>query len=101
MRADLALALVALAVAVTVASCLGACTTGARLYDRIHFLSPLTSVAGPVLGIGLAVQNGLSLTTLQIVFIVVVLAFCGPVIAAATGRLRAQNEGRVASDPRR
>lgn len=97
MRHDAALALVALATAVAVASCLAACSAYARPYDRIHYLSPVTSVAGPLLAVGLAIQDGTNLTSAQILFIAALLAIIGPVLTAVTGRLLAQNEGRIPS----
>lgn len=66
-----------------------------RPEDRIHFLTPTTSLGTPLVGLGLALQNGWSLTTAQIVLICVLLMITGPVLAAATVRLAAQSEGSV------
>ncbi|MDT7568875.1 MAG: multicomponent Na+:H+ antiporter subunit [Pseudonocardiales bacterium] len=57
------------------------------LYDRLHFLTPVTSLAGPLVGASLAIENGWGTTTGQILFVVLLLAVTGPVLGAATGRL--------------
>lgn len=81
-------------IAVTVLACLGALTTR-RVYVRLHFLSPVTSIGAPLIGLALAVENGWGLTTAQDLFIVFVLALTGPVLEAATGRMAAQREGLI------
>ena len=95
MRHDVALALVALATALCVATALAASLTGRRLYDRAHLLSPVTSLAAPMLGIGLAIQDGANLTSAQILFICALVAGLGPIFTVVTARLVAENEGRV------
>jgi multicomponent Na+:H+ antiporter subunit G len=81
-------------VAITVLSCLGALTFR-RVYLRLHYLTPMTSIGAPLVGLALAVQNGWGLTMAQIVFIVFVLAVTGPVIEATTGRVSAQRENLI------
>jgi multicomponent Na+:H+ antiporter subunit G len=80
--------------AITVLSCLGALTFR-RVYVRLHYLSPITSIGAPLVGLALAVKNGWGLTTAQDVFIVFLLAITGPVIEVATGRVSAQREGLI------
>jgi multicomponent Na+:H+ antiporter subunit G len=70
------------------------------VYDRMHFLTPITSLAGPLLGAALAIANGWGTTTGQILFIVLLLAVTGPVLGAATGRL-ARLSGESGSGPTR
>jgi multicomponent Na+:H+ antiporter subunit G len=60
--------------------------------DRLHFLSPGTSIAGPLVGAGLIVHDGLSLTSGQIALVVIVLAATGPAITAAFARTWAERE---------
>lgn len=69
-----------------------------RPEDRIHFLTPTTSLGTPLVGLGLALQNGWSLTTAQIVLISVLVMITGPVLAAATVRLAAQREGSISRE---
>jgi multicomponent Na+:H+ antiporter subunit G len=57
--------------------------------NRLHFLTPVTSVAGPLVGLALAFGNGWNATAVEVLVIVVLLAVTGPVLGAATGRLLA------------
>jgi multisubunit Na+/H+ antiporter MnhG subunit len=56
-------------------------------HPRLHALAPVTSLAGPLVGAGLAVLNGLSLTTAAVLLIVALLAVTGPAVSAAVARL--------------
>ena len=62
------------------------------VYPRLHGLAPVTSLAGPLIGVGLAIVNGLSLTTATILLIVVLLAITGPALTAAMARLAGERE---------
>jgi multicomponent Na+:H+ antiporter subunit G len=81
-------------VLVVVGSALRALVTRDAL-ARLHLVTPVTSVGGPLLGLGLAITNGWTLATAQILFTVFLLALTGPVLGSATGRLaeRAQGPG--------
>jgi multisubunit Na+/H+ antiporter MnhG subunit len=63
------------------------------IHPRLHGLTPITSLAGPLIGVGLAVANGWSLTTLTVLLIVGLLAITGPVLTTAIARLGAEREG--------
>lgn len=82
-----ALALVAAGTAVSVAASLLALLTRGGFFTRLHLLTPVTSLAGPLIGIGLAVENGLGFTAAQILLIVAGLAVASPALQAATARL--------------
>lgn len=84
-------------IAVTVLSCLAAMRVR-RVYVRLHYLSPLTSIGAPLVGLALAVANGWGLTTAQDLFIVFLLVITGPVLESATGRMSAQREGLIEED---
>jgi multicomponent Na+:H+ antiporter subunit G len=62
---------------------------------RLHALTPVTSLAGPLIGIGLAILNGFSLTTATVLLTVLLLAFTGPALTAAMARLATE---RAAAD---
>jgi len=81
-------------VAVAVLSCLGALVVD-DFYTRLHFITPVTSLAAPLIGLSLAIDNGLGLTTAMIVFIVFLLGITGPQLEAVTGRAAAQREGII------
>lgn len=90
----LELALLWAGVAAVVLSCVGALAMR-RVYNRLHYLSPMTSIGGPLIGLALALANGWGLAMAQDLFIVFVLALSGPVLEAATGRAAAQREGLI------
>lgn len=72
-----------------------------RLRQRLHLLAPVTSLGAPLIAAALAVANGWSLTTGQILLIAVLLAGSGPAIGMATaraGRQRAQAERQEAPE---
>ncbi|HEV7208104.1 MAG TPA: monovalent cation/H(+) antiporter subunit G [Mycobacteriales bacterium] len=99
MRHDVGLALVAAGVLVVALACVGALLVRDR-YDRLHLLSPTSSLGGPLIGVGLTVELGVGFTSIEILFIVLVLFVSGSVVSAATGRLLAQNAGDVSNEPR-
>jgi len=65
------------------------------VFVRLHYLSPVTSVGAPLIGIALGLENGWGLTTGLILFVVLLLAISGPVVEVATARVMAQREGIV------
>jgi multisubunit Na+/H+ antiporter MnhG subunit len=84
-------------VLVAVAAAVGALTMRDVL-DRLHFLTPVTSLAAPLVGASLAVANGWGATTAQILLTVFLLAVAGPVLESATGRTLAQERGVVPAE---
>src|ERR1700743_647531 len=86
---EIALSFVGLGVAVVVISVLGALVMGTDSLNRLHFVTPITSVAGPVIAIGLCIQTGWGITAGTIILVAGLLFVAGPVTAAATGRLMA------------
>jgi multicomponent Na+:H+ antiporter subunit G len=92
--AGLTWGLMAAGLLVVVASCIGAVIASGVL-ARLHFLSPVTSLAGPLIGVALVLSNGWGLTAGADLLSVGLLALTGPALAAATGRLAAQQQGLV------
>jgi multicomponent Na+:H+ antiporter subunit G len=62
------------------------------VFQRLHYLTVVTSLAGPLVAVAVLVADGIGLTALTVVLILVLLAITGPVLSAATGRLNAQRE---------
>jgi multisubunit Na+/H+ antiporter MnhG subunit len=62
------------------------------VFQRLHYLTVVTSLAGPLVAVAVLVADGIGLTAVTVVLIVVLLAFTGPVLSAATGRLNAQRD---------
>jgi multicomponent Na+:H+ antiporter subunit G len=67
---------------------------------RLHLITPVTSVGGPLVGLGLAISNGWTTSTAQILVTVFLLALTGPVLGSATGRLLARTAGAGAEGDR-
>jgi multicomponent Na+:H+ antiporter subunit G len=59
---------------------------------RLHVLAPVTSLAGPLIGLGLAVANGWNLTTATILLIVVLLAVTGSALVTAIARVALERD---------
>lgn len=93
----IALALVALGTAVVVASTAGGIRVRGPVFNRLHFVTPITSLGNPLIAAGLCVETGWGLTAAEILLIAVLLFICGPVLQIAIGRLAAQHAGRVSS----
>lgn len=64
-------------------------------YNRLHFLTPITTVGGPLIGLSLAIETGWYLATVEILVIIALLGMSGPVLGAATARVAAQRDGLV------
>lgn len=94
---DASLVLVGLGTAVLVASCVGA-LFAKNTYHRLHFATPITSLGGPLIAIGFAVENGPNLTTASILLPTALIFLASPVLSSAIARTIAQNEGRVDSE---
>ncbi len=92
---DVALALVILGTGVTVAACLSAVAMRTSVFDRMHFLTPITTIGGPLVAIGLCVEQGWGLTAASYLLIAGLMFFSGPFLEAAMGRLLGQMEGQV------
>lgn len=90
-------ALLAAGSLVVVSSAAGALATR-DFYRRLHWLTPVTSIGGPLVGSALAVANGWSLTTAIVLLTVGLLAVTSPVLTAAIGRVAAQRDGIVADE---
>lgn len=91
---DVVLGLLAAGAAVVVATSLRA-VLARGVYNRLHLLTPVTSLAAPLIGLGLAINSGWNLVTAEILLIVALLAATGPVLEAAIARLAAQQDDLV------
>ncbi len=65
------------------------------VFRRLHYLTVLTSVATPLVGVGAIVADGPGLTGASVLVIIVLVAVTGPILGAATGRLNAQRDGVI------
>ena len=87
----LGVVLVWLGVSVTVLSTVAAVFLR-PVTPRLHALTPVTVLAGPLVGIGLALRTGWTLTAATLLLITVLLAVTGPTLGAVTARLTAERE---------
>ncbi|HEX7105769.1 MAG TPA: monovalent cation/H(+) antiporter subunit G [Acidothermaceae bacterium] len=65
---------------------------------RLHYLSPVTTIGAPLIGVSLLLANGWGLSTGLILLTVSLLAGTGPAIAVAMARVMAQREGITPSE---
>jgi multicomponent Na+:H+ antiporter subunit G len=93
----IAWALLAAGTLVVIASAVGTVVTR-DFYRRLHWLTPVTSVGAPLIGLALAIANGWSLTTAIVLLTVVLSAVTAPVLTAAIGRVGAQRDGIVSDE---
>jgi multisubunit Na+/H+ antiporter MnhG subunit len=97
---DAALALVVAGTTMTIGACMSAVAMRSSVFNRMHFLTPITSLGCPLVAIGLSVEQGWGLTTASILLVAGLLFLSGPFLEAAIGRLLGQIEGKVPeSDP--
>ena len=89
-----ALALLWAGVAVVVASSLAMLVFHDAL-QRAHYLTPVTSLGAPLIGLSVAIENGWGLTTAQVLLITFFVVVTGPVLGSATARLVGQERGMV------
>ncbi|ADP84500.1 monovalent cation/H(+) antiporter subunit G [Pseudofrankia inefficax] len=94
-----ALCCVAVGTGVIVVTAMLALVTRGRFFVRLHLVTPVTSLAGPLIGLGLVLENGLGFTAAQIAVIVLALAVASPAMQAATARLGAIEAGSAAPEP--
>ena len=92
------LALVALGSAVVVLSAVGAAVMPGGVFNRLHFLTPMTSLGLPLVAVGLAVESGQPFTVAEVLFIALLVGVSGPVLESATGRAAALSEGRITGE---
>ena len=81
-------------VAVVVLSALAALRVR-RPQDRLHFLTPTTALGTPLVGLGLVLENGWSLTSAQIVLICLLVMITGPVLSSSAMRVILQRDGAI------
>lgn len=95
MRHAVGLALTAIGCAVIVLAAVGAARMPGDVFNRLHFLAPVTSVGTPLVAIGLSIDNGQGFTIAEVLFIATLVFVSGPVLESATGRVAAQNRDLI------
>lgn len=94
-----ALVLVAVGCAVIVLASVGAVLMPGGTFNRLHFVTPVTSMGAPLVAVGLSVESGKPFTIAEMLFIALLLFVSGPVVESATGRLAGIERGLVQKRP--
>jgi multicomponent Na+:H+ antiporter subunit G len=79
-------------VVVTLAG-LGAAVVRGDVFTRLHFVTPVTSVGAPFVGVGLCVESGQPWVVAEVLVIVLLLFISGPVLESSAARAAAQDRG--------
>jgi multicomponent Na+:H+ antiporter subunit G len=95
MTHPIGLALVALGTAVIVLAAVGAAVMPGGVFNRLHFLTPMTSVGLPLVAVGLCLDSGEPSTVAELLFIALLVGTSGPVLESATGRAAAHTQNRL------
>ncbi|MGW0994281.1 cation:proton antiporter [Streptomyces sp. NPDC002520] len=69
-----------------------------RPYQRLHALSPATSVGGPLVALALAVETGAGRAAVKLLLIGAIVAAGGAVTTMAIGRTTAERDRLVRRD---
>ena len=92
------LALAALGSVVIVAAAGGAAVMPGGVFNRLHFVTPMTSLGLPLVAVGLSVESGQPFTVAEVLVIALLVGVSGPVLASATGRAAAREQDLLAGD---
>jgi multicomponent Na+:H+ antiporter subunit G len=93
-RTVIADALLSASLFITVLSAVGALMLRTT-FGKLHYLTPTTTVAGPLFGAAIVVHTGWGITAGLQILIVALLACSGPVLEMAIGRVEAQRQGML------
>ena len=96
-HAIVVLVLLGLAAVVVVLATFGLVRTADGV-ARLHFLTPVTSVAAPLIGVAYLVDQGMGLATGLVLLIVGLLAVTGPPLGTAIARLTAEERDLTPED---
>jgi multicomponent Na+:H+ antiporter subunit G len=89
------LALTGAGTAVVALAVVSAVVVRGDVFNRLHLVTPVTSVGGPLIAVGLCIDSGQPWVMAEVLFITLMLFFSGPVLESATGRVAAQRRGLV------
>ena len=95
MRHDIALALTALGCAVIAVAVVSAVAARGGILNRLHLVTPVTSLGAPLVATGLCIQSGQPWVIAEVLLITLLLFVTGPVLEMATGHVAAQQQGLV------
>jgi multicomponent Na+:H+ antiporter subunit G len=93
MAHDLGLALVIAGTVIIALSAVGAVVVRGDVFTRLHFVTPVTSLGGPLVCAGLCVESRQPWVIAELIVITLLLFISGPVLEASAGRAAAQDRG--------
>ena len=93
-----ALVLLGLAALTVVLSAAGLLRTPDPL-ARLHFLTPVTSIAGPLVGVAYMVDEGIGLSAGLVLLVVGLLVLSGPTLGTAIAQATAEEQELIPSEP--
>ncbi|HUC27276.1 MAG TPA: monovalent cation/H(+) antiporter subunit G [Streptosporangiaceae bacterium] len=94
--------LLGLAVVVALASALGVALMP-DVYQKLHYVTPLATVAPVLVGLAILVQSGWTAVAAQTWLTVIFVVMAGPVVSHATiraAKIRADGDWRMRAQPR-
>ncbi|MGH3745132.1 MAG: monovalent cation/H(+) antiporter subunit G [Mycobacteriales bacterium] len=65
---------------------------------KVHYVTPVTSVAGPLFAAALVVDTGWGITAGLDILIAALMAVSGPLLGMAIGRVEAQQQGLIPTE---
>jgi multisubunit Na+/H+ antiporter MnhG subunit len=87
------LVLVAVGCGVVAVAGLGAAIAPGDVFTRLHFVTPVTSIGAPLVGVGLCVESSQPWVIAEVLVIVLLLFVSGPVLESSAARAAAQERG--------
>jgi len=90
-RGDIAVALMAASLLVIALSVFGALMLS-WIYAKLHYLTPVSSLAVPMFVAGLVIQTGWGITAGLEIMTGLLLVLSGPVLQIAIGRVQAEHD---------
>lgn len=95
MRHAIGLGLTGFGTAVVALAVLSAVVVRGDVFNRLHLVTPVTSLGAPAIAVGLCIDSGQPWVVAEVLFITLMLFVSGPVLESATGRVAAQQRGLV------
>ncbi|HMC68477.1 MAG TPA: monovalent cation/H(+) antiporter subunit G [Mycobacteriales bacterium] len=87
------LALVVAGTAVVALAAVGSVAVRGDVFTRLHFVTPVTSLGGPLVCAGLCVESRQPWVIAELLVIALLLFMSGPVLEASAARAAAQDRG--------
>ena len=84
--------------AVVVLAAVGSVLVRGDVFTKLHFVTPVTSLGGPLVAIGVCIESGQPWVIAEVLSITLLLFVSGPVLEAAAAQTAAQDRGIVSDE---